>query len=210
MSTTQTPIRRESWHALQSSNATEGKASPDVGYEHLVLAIVREMTKAVEATAAGFSAVNMIEHRNQPAFYANYARAALCSDMLPYVQVETSPMVRALNRLRLFKNWGENWDAEGAPEPDKAAIDYASELLGYLKSYPIEPTAMLDSIGKPLLLFEYGGKEGEISVGPNGALDFVFDNPEGDLEAEADVEFDASTLPPSLEALLDKIRASTR
>jgi len=204
MPSTQPDLDYEGWGTAgqSASDATIGARAPS---HHIGVRLARELCRAAEQTAGCFSAVGAMEGRSSA---AAYARAAFYAQYVPYVHVETSALVRALKRLRTFKEWQANWDAEGAPEPDKEAIETASELLGYLKSYPIEPTAMLSAIGKPLLLFRYGAKEGEISVTSEGMIDFVFDTDDGDVEAEADVPFNANTLPPTLESLLEQIKAA--
>lgn len=115
----------------------------------------------------------------------------------------TSSAIRALERLRTFSTWKANWDAEGAPTPDKDAIEAASNLLGYLKNYNIEPTAMLDSLGKPLFLFSHGASDAEISVLSRNMIEFLFVDGETDRAVEVDVQFDGVGMPPELESALE-------
>ena len=41
-------------------------------------------------------------------------------------------VAKALSRLRTIGQWGDNWDGEGGPAPDKAAVASATLMLGFL------------------------------------------------------------------------------
>lgn len=118
---------------------------------------------------------------------------------VPIVQVALkTAAVAALERLRTFRTWEGNWDAEGAPAPSVDAVDAASNLIGFLRSFPITPTAMLDADGCPMLLLTYAGGSGEITVKADGTVEFVLDVPGSEVESEVEVPFDNDALPPSL------------
>lgn len=118
----------------------------------------------------------------------------------------TSAAIQALQRLRMFSTWKENWDAEGAPAPDLDAIEAASNLLGFMKSYQIDPTAMLDAFGKPMFLFNLQGVEAEINLTTGDELDYLFvPQQPGEELVEVGVPFDKTSMPASLDEILRKL-----
>lgn len=131
--------------------------------------------------------------------------------MMPaaFVRLQTpTAAVQALQILRQYREWKDNWDAEGAPAPSSEAIDIAQNLLGHLRSFPIDPTAMLDANGNPLLLLKYAGGEGEINVHRNALLDFILQRPDGEPEVEADLPVDADGVPGPLDEALRRLMDS--
>lgn len=104
------------------------------------------------------------------------------------------PAHQGLERLRTFRGWGENWDAEGGKAPDPTVIDFASQVLGLLSIHRA-PEVTLNADGQPM--FVYGKPlNGEITVTAPGTIDYFFadDNaPEGE-----DVAMIDGSLPQSL------------
>lgn len=107
----------------------------------------------------------------------------------------TAP-VRAIERLRSFKSYGENWDAEGAPAPNPEAIDAAVNLVGFLAPFRGRLRVALDALGQPLILLSAGAAEAELTVVDERRIEFSV---LGDTDdADVDVIFDGTTLPERL------------
>lgn len=185
------------------ANRSEGGSSSSragVNIERDILkAMCEQILSASQLACLGIANVNWLLHGNTRPAYVFQLGQPLAD--VP-VNVAHSAVVQALGRLRTFHGWENNWDAEGAPAPSEAALDAASELLGFLKPYPVMPTAMLNAFGHPLLLLRYEGGEGEIEITDAEHLDFVIDGANGEVEVDTDVVFDSSGLPASLEAAL--------
>lgn len=91
------------------------------------------------------------------------------------------PAQDGLQRLRTFKGWQDNWDAEGGLAPDPAVIDSATTVFGLLSLHRV-PDVALSAQGHPM--FVYGAPiSGEVVVTGVDELDYFFadDNaPEGE------------------------------
>lgn len=181
--------------SFNSSVATVASPTDKSGNE-VAKAIARELCRIAAAGAQGLSSTHFLQAYQQP--------AAIIRAMAP---AHRSAAVQALQRLRTFRDWRDNWDAEGAPAPDQGALNAASIILGYLRNYPIDPTAMLDADGKPMLILRYPGGEGEINVLSDATLDYVMPIPGRDTEYEADVHIDAAALPQQLQDVLQRLQA---
>lgn len=123
------------------------------------------------------------------------AVASSSNDVRSKFSTELSATMSALNRLRTFKTWKENWDAEGAPAPDSDSIEAATQVLSLLALENVAPTVTLNSDGKPMLLINQWGLDGEITVTEPGEVEFFFDadEPLGDV-----VPFTGHALPEVL------------
>lgn len=108
------------------------------------------------------------------------------------------PLQAALGRLRKFKTWHENWNAEGAPAPDHQLIEAASNLLGLVGRYQ-SPKVMLSSDAVPMLLFSDAHFDGEITISAKNEIEFYFSAP---MEVGDTVPFDGMSIPPALLGIL--------
>lgn len=109
-----------------------------------------------------------------------------------------SPALAGLERLRTFKGWGDNWDAEGAKAPNPDVVDFASKVFGLLSVYRT-PEVGLSSDGYPM--FIYGQPyAGEILVSGPSSFDYFFANDDA-CEGE-DVSLEDGALPAKLVASL--------
>lgn len=108
------------------------------------------------------------------------------------------PAHAGLERLRAFRGWTDNWDAEGAKAPDPNAIDFASKVFGLLALHRT-PEVTLNAEGHPM--FIYGTPlNGEVVVTGPGTIDYFFahdDAPEGE-----NVALEGVTLPTNLVSFL--------
>lgn len=105
-----------------------------------------------------------------------------------------SPELVGLERLRSFKGWSDNWDAEGGKAPDPAVIDEASKVYSLLSRFRV-PQVTLTADGLPM--FAYGSPlRGEVVVTGLGKLDYFF-AAEG-APADEEVDFDGESLPAEL------------
>jgi len=112
-----------------------------------------------------------------------------------------------LDRLRSFKSWPANWDAEGAPKPDADTIDAATNLLALLNAIGVLPAVQLNAEAQPLFTFHSAGIDGEVTVTSPSTLDFYFHG--DDPVAGADVEFNGSRLPTGVTERLSAARINT-
>lgn len=112
--------------------------------------------------------------------------------------------LKSLNRLREFRRWGDNWDAEGAPAPEKASIDAATKILGLLALQGIEPAVMLNADGKPMFLIESAGVESEIVFHSSEELGY-FVNSSPPVGGEA--AFNGKDMPAGILALFRGVSA---
>lgn len=176
-------------------------SSRPIAHQAAAVTVALELRRAIAACGASFSALHILAEAERYCSVAALSYVSAAGDVKPL------PSAAALQRLRIFRDWHDNWDAEGAPAPDLRALDAASNLLGFLKSYPVEPIAMLDASGLPMLLLRFLGGEGEITVSGNGAVDFVLDLPDGETQTEVELEFDSQGLPAQLHEVLSRLRA---
>lgn len=82
------------------------------------------------------------------------------------------PAAAGLERLRKFKGWPDNWDAEGAKAPRDKAVDFATKVFGLLSSHRI-PSVTLDVDGNPMFVYE-GQHRGEIVITGDQTFDYFF------------------------------------
>jgi hypothetical protein len=111
------------------------------------------------------------------------------------------PAAAGLERLRTFKGWADNWDAEGGKAPDADTVDFATKVFSLLAVHNV-PNITLGTNGHPMFL--YNGKiKGEVIVTSGQTIDYFFaddEAPEGE-----DVLLSDGFLP---EELVGYIRAS--
>lgn len=110
-----------------------------------------------------------------------------------------SPLIDAVNRLKAFKTWTENWDMEGAAAPNVDAIEAAIGLVELIERKGIVPAVALNSDGDPMLMFQRGGVPGEVVVTSAHSLEYYmnYDEPLG-----GDVPFDGVNLPNEIASLI--------
>lgn len=116
---------------------------------------------------------------------------------VPSVNAPVSSALKAIERLRKFEGWGDNWDAEGSPAPEAESLDAAVVLVGFLKQQKLEIAATLESQGKPMLFISGDGGEGEVTVNSARSIDFVLFGVNGD-DAGTDIAFDMNSIPNQL------------
>lgn len=105
-----------------------------------------------------------------------------------------SPELEGLQRLRSFKGWSDNWDAEGGKAPDPAIIDEASKVYSLLSRFRV-PQVTLTADGLPM--FAYGSPlRGEVVMTGAGKLDYFF--AADGAPADEEVDFDGQSLPVEL------------
>lgn len=117
---------------------------------------------------------------------------------------EQAATLRSMNRLRAYKKWEANWDAEGAPPPDHAAIDAATKLLGLLATERVFPKVFLNSEGYPMLLINQWGLDGELTVEGPDEISYFF---KADESLGDEVAFDGQTLPAPIVRIFEAVRA---
>lgn len=92
-----------------------------------------------------------------------------------------NPSHAGLNRLRTFRDWPDNWDAEGSKAPDNQVLEFATKVFGLLCLYRV-PSVTLSADGLPM--FVYGAPiRGEVVVTSTSTIDYFFADdgaPEGD------------------------------
>jgi hypothetical protein len=91
------------------------------------------------------------------------------------------PAAAGLERLRTFKNWSDNWDAEGGKAPDPKTIDFATKVFSLLAVHSV-PNITLSADGHPMFLYGENVR-GEVVVTSDQTIDYFFDDeeaPEGD------------------------------
>lgn len=114
-----------------------------------------------------------------------------------------SPTMKTVDRFRQMATWAENWDGEGAPRPDKAAIDSAILLVGFIAPFEVRTTATLDALGRPMVLLSWDQTEAEIVVTAKDSIEFAVLAPDvADDEGDAAVPFDQATFPTKLKDAL--------
>lgn len=112
---------------------------------------------------------------------------------LSFVLIDT-PVLAGLDRLRTFRDWQDNWDAEGARAPDVETLNAASKVFSLLAAHSV-PNVTLDSDGQPMLVFN-GTLRGEVVMTSPSTLDYFFmddDAPYGE-----NATFVGDQLPPEL------------
>lgn len=116
-------------------------------------------------------------------------------------------VAKALSRLRTIGQWGDNWDGEGGPAPDKAAVAAATLMLGFLSSsLGIAPNVSLNADGQPsLTLF---GEEFEFAVTMPSASEISYFTAHGDEIRGGLADFDGTSLPIEMAAAIADMRHS--
>lgn len=106
------------------------------------------------------------------------------------------PAHAGLQRLRTFRNWKDNWDGEGAPAPEKEALDTSTKVLALLVASGASPKVQLNSDGLPVFSIYGDGLDGEVVVTSKDTIEYYFhgDEPVG----QSDVPFDGVKLPDEL------------
>ena len=105
-----------------------------------------------------------------------------------------APAHEGLERLRAFRGWSDNWDAEGSKAPHPTALDFASKVFGLLAVHR-SPEVTLTADGHPM--FVYGAPvNGEVVVTGPGTIDYFFAD-DGAPEGE-DVAINEGALPREL------------
>lgn len=185
-----TSVRNQLGVASQNaSSETTGEGC----YDKALLSFCRHLWSAA---AAGMSPIDQlsISSCSTPVFRRAYA------------PVSTPAGVLALQRLRTFLTWSDNWDAEGAPAPDPKAIEAAQQILGFIQSYSVQLSTMLDANGHPMFFLRFPGGEGEININGDHLIDFAITLPNAETEAETDLEVSSEGLPPALTAVMQRLR----
>lgn len=112
--------------------------------------------------------------------------------------VVQNPVLAGLERLRAFRSWKDNWDAEGSKAPDPAVLETASKIFALLSVHRV-PTVALSADGDPM--FIYGAPlHGEVVVTGIDQIDYFFAD-DGAPEGES-VGVGNATLPIDLIAHL--------
>jgi hypothetical protein len=112
------------------------------------------------------------------------------------------PASAGLERLRNFKGWPDNWDAEGAKAPCDSTIDFATKVFGLLSLHRT-PEVTLDVAGNPMLLYN-GAIQGEVIVTSDSTFDYFFesdDAPDGE-----NIELSNGYLPRDLVSYISSAR----
>lgn len=132
-----------------------------------------------------------------PARAQRHGRSSKLEQVTTFVIVD-HPAHAGLERLRKFRGWTDNWDAEGSKAPDPAALDFASKVFGLLAVHRL-PEVTLAADGRPM--FVYGHPlAGEVVVTGPSTIDYFFaddNSPEGES-----VTLEAETLPSALVSYL--------
>jgi hypothetical protein len=103
-----------------------------------------------------------------------------------------------LNRLRTFKNWPENWNAEGAKRPVLSAIDDATLFLSLWSSKYV-PEVGLTHDGLPMFSLKTPNALGEIIVNADSSLDYYFEYEDGrSPEGDENIPFNKVSLPEQI------------
>ena len=85
--------------------------------------------------------------------------------------VPTSHAELSLTRLREFRDWSDNWDAEGAVAPRPEMLDAAEKLLGQVIGCTnLGVKVALASSGSPLLFLWAGDTLGELQILEDGGV----------------------------------------
>lgn len=87
---------------------------------------------------------------------------------------KTSEALTAIRRLRNMAEYSDNWDGEGAPAPDRATIDAAIVVVGFLATEHLRIRATLNADGQPLILISRSDAEGEVTITSPQSIDFVW------------------------------------
>lgn len=104
------------------------------------------------------------------------------SESLPPSFVITNhPAQAGLQRLRTFRGWKDNWDAEGSKGPELDVLNFADQVFSLLAIHNV-PEVTLTAEGHPM--FVYGAPvKGEVIVTGNKTISYFFlenDAPEGE------------------------------
>lgn len=143
------------------------------------------------------STTRTIFWRLAPAARAGGGRSSRGEPVSTFVIVD-GPAHAGLERLRTFSSWQDNWDAEGSKAPDKAILDFASNVYGLLSVHRV-PEVTLSADGHPMLI--YGAPlNGEIIITGENTMDYFFESDEGPDEEGATL--DEGALPENLTSYL--------
>ena len=109
-----------------------------------------------------------------------------------------SPALAGLERLRTFKGWENNWDAEGAKAPEPQVVDFATKVFSLLSVHRV-PTVTLNAEGQPMFVYT-GSHPGEVVVTSVDRFDYFF--AQDDAPEREDMTLVHATLPDDLIAYL--------
>lgn len=110
---------------------------------------------------------------------------------------------KALERLRAFLDWPDNWDGEGAPAPRRDHINSAINLLALLRNTHRSFAVHLTADAQPIFFPRWLECTGEIVIEDNESLSFRFDQ-RGHTSEGYMIDFDGRRLPQELkDALLN-------
>jgi len=115
----------------------------------------------------------------------------------------SSDILKAIKRLRNFRDWEHNWDGEGAEAPDHSLLNSAELLVGFLASFRSRLRVALDAFGRPIIFMSDGPSEAEITVTEADMIEFAIAAPAFD-DAEAGLSFNGQRLPVQLRASLSR------
>ena len=107
--------------------------------------------------------------------------------------VVDNAILAGFDRLRAFRTWNENWDAEGGRAPDPLVVDAATKVYSLLALHKL-PAVDLTPDGMPQFLYD-GLTRGEVIVTSDTTLDYFFAD---GGPADENVSIVAGTLPPDL------------
>ena len=159
-------------------------------------------TDPMSRTEAGYAIERIVDTSLfEPRFIPATNTGGEFPDITKRVENESD---RALLRLRQFKSWPENWDAEGGAKPDRINIDRAIALLSQIATKPISFGVGLDADSRPMFSIRDSAYDGHIVVEPNGAVSFFFQRGTEILD-DYDLAFDGQSLPGALEQALKRI-----
>jgi hypothetical protein len=107
--------------------------------------------------------------------------------------VVDNAVLAGFDRLRAFRSWKNNWDAEGGCAPDPLVVDAATRVYSLLAQHNL-PTVDLTPEGMPQFLYD-GLTRGEVVVTSDTTLGYFFAD---GGPADEDVSIVGGALPPDL------------
>lgn len=120
----------------------------------------------------------------------------------PFRSGQVSASDEALERLRKFRSWKDNWDGEGGLRPDLQTINAAIYLLSLIANTYREFGVHLSPDGRPVFFPRNSEWSGEIVVEDPNHISYEFRRGT-ELRDEYDLPFDGRRLPDKLRAALD-------
>jgi hypothetical protein len=125
-------------------------------------------------------------------------------DDLPLLKQATTEIDHILSRLRSFRTWRQNWDAEGAEPPDPNLLERAIVLLSLLAPTRVRFGVGLDADSRPMFNIRDSIYDGHIVLENDGTLSFFFQRDNQELSGH-NIPFDGRSLPVELEQSLELV-----